>query len=134
MPSFNVNSCVMFSGAVLLVAMCASVAAAADCQAADSPALCHGVRVLRSVVNMRPLRIVDGVEIVRIPANGSNSADHQQQRSTGNGYVDRVLQYVQSHEIKISMGELVQRSGVVEVFGRALQEVEAENEVVGTFV
>lgn len=124
----------MFSGAVLLVvvaSMCASVAAA-DCHTADSPVLCHGARVVRSVANMRPMRIIDGVEIVRIARNGSAEADRQQQRSTtGNGYVDRVLQYLQAHEIKISISELVQRSGMVEAVGRALKEVESENEVVG---
>lgn len=135
MPSFTVNSCVMLSGAVLLVVaatMCASVnAAAADCHTSDSPVLCHGVRVVRSVVNMRPMRIIDGVEIVRIARNGSAEADQQQRSTTGNGYVDRVMQYLQAHEIKISISELVQRSGVVEVVGRALKEVESENEVVG---
>lgn len=114
---------------IVLVTVTASVTATDDCHQADSPLLCHGVRMVRSVANMKPMRLVDGVEIVRIPSTERPASERS--RSTGNGYADRVVQYLESHEIKISVQELMKGSGLVDVFGRALREVESENEVVG---
>lgn len=88
----------------------------------------------RSVVTMKPLKLMDGVEIVSIaPANGSydETTKSRSSSSTGYAYADRVMQYLQSHEVKINMHEVLQRTGVTDAVARAMKEIESENEVVG---
>lgn len=120
--------------AVLLGTLTAVAAMSAeDCHTADMPVLCHGARVVRSVVDMRSMRIMDGVEIVRIADEGANndSSGREAPADTGNAYVDRVLQYLRTHEIKISLNDWLQRSGMAEAFAGAMREAESANEVVG---
>lgn len=107
-----------------------------ECLDSDLPILCHGARVARSVANMKPLKLMDGVEIVRIDASteGATKDDpsaNNQRSATGFAYADRVLQYLQGHEIKINMHEVLQQTGVTDVVARAMKEIESENEVVG---
>lgn len=119
----------------VVVVSCDAASDASDCHRTEAPLLCHGIRVVRSVSSMKPLRIVDGVEIVRISEENATSASRSASPSTGTGigYVDRVLQYLQAHELKINLNEMVASSGVVDVVGRAMKEVESETEVVGRY-
>lgn len=103
-----------------------------ECIESDLPLLCHGARFTRSVVNMKPFKLLDGVEIVRVDSNNGGNDDEMKSRSTtGYAYADRVLQYLQTHEIKINLHEVLQKSGATDVVARAMKEIENENEVVG---
>lgn len=131
---YNVIVCAV---SVLLISS-APVTSSEDCIESDLPLLCHGARLTRSVANMKPLKLMDGVEIVRIDSNNNGddgNVDGAKSRSTtGYAYADRVLQYLQSHEIKINLHEVLQKSGATDVMARAMKDIENENEVVGMFL
>lgn len=134
----------MYSASVYTVLACAisiqlmsnPVIGSSECIESDLPLLCHGARLTRSVANMKPVKLMNGVEIVRMSdSNSGNYAEDTKSRSaTGFAYADRVLQYLQSHEIKINLHEVLQKSGVTDSVARAMKEIESENEVVGMWL
>lgn len=102
-----------------------------ECIESDLPLLCHGARVARSVVQMKPMKLMDGVEIVRIDSTLMDGGNIGSRSTTGFAYADRVLQYLQTHEIKINLHDVLQRTGATDFMARSMKEIESENEVVG---
>lgn len=115
----------------VILAVCINQAIGSECQESDLPLLCHGARVARSVVTMKPVKLMDGVEIVSIVNGSGGETKSRSASSTGYAYADRVMQYLQSHEVKINLHEVLQKTGVSDAVARAMKEIESENEVVG---
>lgn len=134
---YSARVCSVLLCVISLLTISVPVIHSEDCVDSELPLLCHGARLTRSVVNMRPLKLMDGMEIVHIHSktNGNDddgAADGTKSRSTtGYAYADRVLHYLQSHEIKINLHEVLQKSGATDAMARAMKEIESENEVVG---
>lgn len=113
-------------------------ARAQDCSEAESPILCHGSRVMQSVVNQvlfnakraGALQIVPGLEIVKTDALNNDTEDAA--RSADNdGYLNRVANYLQEHELKIKLPELLNKMDYNEVLQRSLKNLDNGDEVVG---
>lgn len=134
---------------VALVSVIALSPAAAsthqDCSETDAPLLCHGNRVIRSVVDQvldsgtdvkSSIQIVPGLEIVQLPVNATtNDSDFDGRSSTAggsNGYIERVFKYLQGHELKINLHDLLKNSDVPGAISRTFNEDDIENEIVGT--
>lgn len=130
----------------IIVLIPAVVSAHEDCSNTDSPLLCHGNRVIRSVVDQvldsghseKSFRLVPGLEIVQLPVNATSEGSDLGGRSSAsggsNGYVDRVFKYLQGHELKINFHDLLKNSDVHGALSRTFNEVDIEKEIVGTYV
>lgn len=127
--------------ASIIVLMPAVVSAHEDCNETDAPLLCHGNRVIRSVVDQvldsdKSFRLVPGIEIVQLPVNetsdGSNFGGRSSVSGGSNGYIDRVFKYLQGHELKINLHDLLKNSDVHGSLSRTFNEVDIEKEIIGT--
>lgn len=130
---------------IIVLMPAAVVSADEDCSETDAPLLCHGNRVIRSVVDQvrhgglseKSFRLVPGVEIVQIPVNETSDVSEIGGRSSAsggsNGYVDRVFKYLQGHELKINLHDLLKNTDIHGALSRTFNEVDIEKEIVGTY-
>lgn len=132
--------------ATIIVLIPAIVSANEDCSKTDAPLLCHGNRVIRSVVDQvldsgnseESFRLAPGVEIVQLPVNKTSDVNDFGGRSSAsggsNGYLDRVFKYLQGHELKINLHDLLKNSDVHGALSRTFNDVDIEKEIVGTLI
>lgn len=130
-----------------IVWMPAVVSAHEDCSETDAPLLCHGSRVIRSVVDQvldsghseKSFRLVPGLEIVQLPpvnatSDGSDIGGRSSASGGSNGYVERVFKYLQGHELKINFHDLLKNTDVHGALSRTFNAVDIEKEIVGTYI
>ncbi|XP_052890286.1 uncharacterized protein LOC128298559 [Anopheles moucheti] len=124
-------------GCVLAYGSALSAQGAKDCGGIDGGLSCHGAKIVRSLVRRLArsgpddaLKLFPGVEIV------ANDDAEERERSLNEVADDdrtmfgRFARYLQSHELKINFGQLVQRGDIKEAirtaFGAMDQEVIAD--------
>lgn len=111
-----------------------------NCSDSESQFLCHGSRVVRNVVDNvlsggyteKPFKLVTGVEIVQVVPNASMRGDtggRNQQGTTG--YLERVLNYLQGHELRINLNDLMKKTEFGEALSRTFKDIDSDNEVIG---
>uniref|UniRef100_A0A182MPW8 Uncharacterized protein n=1 Tax=Anopheles culicifacies TaxID=139723 RepID=A0A182MPW8_9DIPT len=125
-------------GCVLAYGSALTTQGAKDCSGTDGGLSCHGAKIVRNLVRRLArsgkgddaLKLFPGVEIV------TNGDAEERERSLNEVADDdrtmfgRFARYLQSHELKINFGQLVQRSDIQEAirttFGAMDQEVIAD--------
>lgn len=112
-----------------------------DCSKSDSPLSCHGVRLVRNVMNypmgddnqgLNSMKIIPGFEVIEsnvIDGNGRSVSDDNNDSSI----LGRVSNYVQNHEIKIKFSELLGKSDFKDVIKASLTSVDEGKGVFGEF-
>lgn len=76
-------------------------------------------------------QLVPGIEIV--PVNASDDGAAAGARSSGAtvGYIDRVFDYLQAHELKINLHDLMRKTEFSAALSRTFKEIDADNEIGG---
>lgn len=80
-------------------------------------------------------QLVPGIEIVPSPMNNaSNDAGSGSRSSPAVGYIDRVFDYLQGHELKINLHDLMKKTEFSAALSRTFKEIDADNEIGGNAV
>lgn len=119
------------------------VSTTTDCNKADSVVLCHGAKAIRNVMHHvvfnkngieQPLKILPGLEIVPLRDDSILLSDNPAGRSNtqeSDTYLGRVAKYLSSHELKIRLSDIIQKSDFNEVLATTLKGINEEKGVVG---
>lgn len=130
-----------FNGIFAIILIGLNCAQALDnCSDSESPFLCHGSRVVREVVDNvltgdyteKPFKLVPGLEIVKIESpNESIDVRGDQGARSQSGYLERVLKYLQGHELRINLHDVMKKTEFGEALSRTMKDIDSDNEVIG---
>lgn len=79
-------------------------------------------------------QLVPGIEIVPVNASDDGAADAAAGARSSVatvGYIDRVFDYLQAHELKINLHDLMRKTEFSAALSRTFKEIDADNEIGG---
>lgn len=99
-----------------------------DCVGVESSLVCFGEKMLRNVMkrlgNEKSLQVLPGIEIAQI-----ERSDEERERAFNeidgqdDGLLARLSRYLVNHELKINLGELVEKSTLQDAVRSTLRDV-----------
>ena len=80
------------------------------------------------------IKLLPGLEIIQAEddsVNNKNNSNNNSDIGRNMGYIERVLKYLRSHELKINLHNVIEKSTLNNIMASTFKELDQENEIGG---